>query len=124
MSKLFSRRARQPAPKLDLGRVRASTVKIPPGRPGPKPVKVDRRFDRKDAWAVCFVELGNGPVRDGIMLDFSDGGARVRFRSRSLLPKYVRLRSARHRLNTMAQVIWQDTFDAGLMFVSEEDVER
>lgn len=124
MSKLFSRRSRQPAPKLDLGRVKSSTVNVPIARTGQKPVLTDRRFDRKDAWAVCLVELYNGPVREGILLDFSEGGARVRFRSRSLLPQYVRLKSARHRLNTIAEIVWQDAFDAGVRFTDDEDFPR
>lgn len=78
-----------------------------------------RKAKRQDAWAVCSVISREGHRVDGVMLNLSTSGARVRFRSRSSLPEVVRLSSSRYKVNRLAEVIWQDTYDAGLHFIDQ-----
>jgi len=86
----------------------------------PAKAKITRRHTREDAWAVCRVHLGQDAFREGIVLDLSEGGARVRFRTRGSLPPRVRLSCPRLNVNREASVVWQDVFDAGLQFVDAE----
>lgn len=119
MRKLFSKGAKPQATKIDLERAAQTTVKIPERVAKPARAVIRRRFERDDAWAVCRVHLTTGPVQEGILLDVSDGGARVRFRTRGRLSPYVRITSHRHQLDRQAKVVWQDMYDAGLQFVDD-----
>ena len=55
-------------------------------------------------------------MREGIILDVSKTGVRLRFRSRGTLPTIVKIKASRIGLNRFARVVWQSTFDAGLEF--------
>lgn len=72
---------------------------------------------RKGVWCVCAVHLEGGAIREGIILDVSKSGARIRFRSRGTLPAIVKIKASRIGLNRFARVAWQTTFDAGLEFI-------
>ncbi len=119
MPKLFGSRAKA-TPAVNLDRLSRAAAPPHPVVQVKKP-SVRRAFERKDAWAVCKVILKFGHEREGVLLDLSDGGARVRFRSRGQLSPTVRIVSGRMGLDRMAKVVWQDTFDAGLQFVDADD---
>lgn len=82
-----------------------------------RPRKDKRRAPRKGLWCVCSIYAQTGEVREGIILDVSKTGARIRFRSRGELPDIVRLKASRIGLNRFARVVWQTSFDAGLDFI-------
>jgi hypothetical protein len=87
-----------------------------------RPLSEKRRIARKDLWCVCLIETKGGEKREGVIIDVSKTGARVRFRSRGKLPRVVRIKASRIGLRRFARVVWQSTFDAGLEFVSDHKV--
>ena len=95
-----------------------STEPIPVLRPGTD----NRRVSRKDLWCVCVVETKGGEIREGVIIDVSKTGARVRFRSRGKLPRIVRVKASRIGLKRFARVVWQSAFDAGLQFVPDRKI--
>ena len=101
--------------KADLDRASNSTAVAP--IPVLRPRGENRRATRKGIWCVCTVYSEAGAVREGIILDVSKTGARIRFRSRGTLPPIVKIKASRIGLNRFACVVWQTTFDAGLEFV-------
>lgn len=87
-----------------------------------RPETNQRRGPRKDLWCVCSVETKGGEVREGVIVDISKTGARVRFRNRGTLPQVVRIKGPRIGLKRFARVVWQSTFDAGLEFVPDSKI--
>lgn len=101
--------------KVDLERAESSSSKLP--IPILRPRQENRRAARKGVWCVCSVYSEGGAVREGIILDVSKSGARIRFRDRGTLPSIVKIKASRIGLNRFARVAWQTTFDAGLEFI-------
>ncbi|MFN3213921.1 MAG: PilZ domain-containing protein [Henriciella sp.] len=93
-------------------------------RPVPvvRPSVNNRRGPRKGVWCVCAIETRGGEVREGVIVDISKTGARIRFRSRGTLPKVVRIKASRIGLARFARVVWQSEFDAGIEFVPDNRV--
>ncbi|MEM6535817.1 MAG: PilZ domain-containing protein [Pseudomonadota bacterium] len=121
MAPIFSKSSKKGAGKLDLSRAIGSSAAPTPKASPLKRMEGGgrRKYRRRDAWAVCNVISREGHRVDGVLLNLSESGARVRFRSRSSLPNVVRLSSSRYKINRIAHVVWQDTYDAGLHFVDE-----
>ncbi|MCR9271011.1 MAG: PilZ domain-containing protein [Henriciella sp.] len=103
--------------KVDLDRAKSSSSSAP--IPVLRPTAENRRGPRKGLWCVCSVFSEAGEVREGIILDVSKTGARIRFRSRGSLPRVVKIKASRIGLNRYARVVWQSTFDAGLEFIPD-----
>ena len=88
----------------------------------------NRVQSRKGVWSMCTIasdQYGANQAyydREAIVLDLSDFGARIRFRSRTTLPNRVYIRSPRLGLTQEAHVIWQNDFDAGLQFLSADTI--
>ena len=101
--------------KVDMARAASSSSALP--IPILRPRKDNRRAIRKGVWCVCAVSFEGGELREGIILDISKTGARIRFRSRGTMPPMVRIKATRIGLNRFARVVWQTAFDAGLEFV-------
>ncbi len=101
--------------KINLERASSSSSKRP--IPVLRPRAENRRMPRKGVWCVCSVYTEGGEAREGIILDVSKTGARIRFRSRGTLPEIVKIKASRIGLNRYARVAWQTTFDAGLEFI-------
>lgn len=76
-----------------------------------------RETSRKDLWCECSLTAFGAELREAVIIDISQKGARVRFRRRGSLPSTVHIRAARIGLNRTARVAWQTVFDAGLEFV-------
>lgn len=75
------------------------------------------RGPRKNVWCVCALSTNSENSREAIIIDVSRTGARVRFRQRCRLPGKVRIKAGRLGLNRMAEVVWQDNYNAGLRFI-------
>jgi hypothetical protein len=108
--------------KVDLARAAGSTA------PAPiqilRPRRENRAAARKGIWCVCSVYTESGSVREGIILDISKTGARIRFRNRGTLPPIVKIKASRIGLNRFARVVWQTTYDAGLEFIANARTKR
>ena len=89
------------------------------GPPAPPEIMHGRneRSQREGTWSACrLVWLPSGWA-DGIILDLSSTGARVRFRGRLTLPQQVRLVSAKLNLDRTAKLVRRDGYDIALHFV-------
>ena len=104
--------------KIDLDRAVSSSAPAP--IPILRPARDKRRGARKGIWCVCTIYYEGGATREGIILDVSKTGARVRFRTRGTLPRLVKIKASRIGLNRFARVVWQSTFDAGLEFIVDK----
>jgi len=114
--------------KMKVNLERAGTAPARAEEEAPRPVPIlrpaanNRRGARKDLWCVCSVETKGGEIREGVIVDISKSGARIRFRSRGTLPSVVRVKASRIGLKRFARVVWQSTFDAGLEFVPDDQI--
>ena len=101
--------------KVNLDRVKApASTPIPIVRP-----QIDNRgAPRKGVWCVCQVMTRDGAIREGIILDVSKTGARIRFRDRGELPNIIKIKASRIGLHRFARVVWQRSPDAGIEFIS------
>ncbi|MCI4644030.1 MAG: PilZ domain-containing protein [Hyphomonadaceae bacterium] len=77
-----------------------------------------RRAHRAGTYKVVSVTYPSGYVRKGIAVDLSATGVRVRFSQRGELPAHVDLKIDGVPGVLSAEVVWQETYDAGLKFVS------
>lgn len=84
--------------------------------------QVSRAGDRADRWCECSVVSAHpvpgepALVREGVVLDASQSGARIRFRGRGALPQQVTVKASRLGLNRRGRVVWQKAFDVGIAF--------
>ena len=83
-----------------------------------RPMVDQRGALRKGTWCVCQIMTREGAVREGVILDVSATGARIRFRDRGELPRIVKIKASRIGLNRFARVVWQRIPDAGIEFIS------
>ncbi len=122
MKKLFSRAPAAPPaqPQIDMTRMRASMAPLPVSAVAtPKPA-YDRVTPRADTWSVGKVTLTGGHIRECVLIDLSETGARIRFRTRGMLSRTVKLKASRHQIDREARVVWKDMYDAGLEFLDVE----
>lgn len=101
--------------KVNLERVKTRVV---PQAPIVRAAVEQRRALRKGTWCVCQIMTREGAVREGVILDVSQTGARIRFRDRGELPRIVKIKASRIGLHRFARVVWQRTPDAGIEFIS------
>lgn len=101
--------------KVNLERV---TRSVPTPLPILRPMVEQRKAVRKGTWCVCQILTREGAVREGVILDVSATGARIRFRDRGDLPRIVKIKASRIGLHRFARVVWQRTPDAGIEFIS------
>jgi hypothetical protein len=102
--------------KVDLNRAEGSSASVP--IPVLRPQTEKRKGERKGVWCVCSLYSEDGATWEGIILDVSMSGARIRRRTRGTLPRIVKIKASRIGLNRFARVVWQTTFDAGLEFIA------
>lgn len=93
--------------------------------PSPKIIESERKVvearhsAREHLWCVCYIHsnlAGQEDTREGIMLDLSDTGARIRSRNRQRFPDEVILKAPRLGLRIRARKVWQKGFDTGVTF--------
>lgn len=110
-------------PSFGKRKVDPSAAVTQPSQTAASHVGVKRSAERRAYWSPCTLrsmecrEYEQPMVREVIILDASETGARIRSRSKSDLPKYINVRSSRIGLHRRARVIWQNEFDAGIAFV-------
>ena len=111
---MFSSRSKN---KINIERA----VSKPAARETPilRPSINNRRGPRKGVWCVCAIETRGGEAREGVIVDISKTGARVRFRSRGALPQVVRIKASRIGLSRFARVVCLSDYDAGLECVPD-----
>lgn len=84
------------------------------------PIEVEARHSpREHLWCVCYIHStlsGQDETREGIILDLSDSGARIRSRSRMPFPHEIILKAPRLGLRVRARKVWQNGFDTGVTF--------
>ena len=76
-----------------------------------------RRAPREGTYKVVTVTYPTGYTRKGIAVDLSATGVRVRFSQRGELPPRVEIKIDGRSGARAADVVWQETHDAGLKFV-------
>ena len=74
------------------------------------------RTNRAETWAICSIRLDSGEIRDGVIINISKTGARIRLKQRGAVSEQVIFRCPRYRLNRMAEVVWHNGFDIGVRF--------
>lgn len=113
--------SKKPGNSVNIDRVRQMPLKrrefVVPAPEIARPKQVTPRLPRKDMWCVCTVETKGGEVREGVIMDVSKSGARVRFRSKCRLPNVVRIKASRIGLRRFAQIVWRQGFDIGIKFL-------
>jgi len=72
---------------------------------------------RMETYANCGVEIDAGGYWEGVMLDLSDTGARVRFNFRGSIISDVFITCPRHRLKRRARVVWARDSEFGFQFI-------
>lgn len=88
----------------------------------PLAVRERRAATREAHWCISYIhsleadEQTPREVRETILLDISDSGARFRSRSRAKLSDRVLVKIARLGIHRTGRVIWQKGFDAGIAF--------
>lgn len=101
---------------IDLSRLMTTIAGDLPSTDETSRLKINRADRRSQTWAVCNVRLPTGSVREGVIVDISRNGARLRCRTRGVLPGSIHVTSSQLGLDHQAQITWQDTYDAGLRF--------
>lgn len=86
--------------------------------PVPEKPTEHRTSDRAGVYKVVSVTYPTGYVRKGIVVDLSPSGARLRFSQRGELPDLVELRIEGMPGARRGEVVWQETHDAGIRFLS------
>lgn len=79
---------------------------------------VRRRARRAKKWAVCIIHFPNGGKLDGVLVDVSDTGARVRFVTNGgHISQHVRLEAPVAGINRAAELVWRDRNEAGFRYL-------
>jgi len=76
-----------------------------------------RQLQRLDTWQRCVLISDMGIRLDGILLDYSRSGGRVRFRTYQTLPAGLTLKVPALGINKRVEAVWQSRGDAGLSFL-------
>lgn len=76
-----------------------------------------RAHPRTETWQRCIIVSDEGQRIDGILLDYSQSGSRVRFRTHQSLPHSMTLNVPTIGINHRVRTVWQSHGDAGLAFV-------
>ena len=118
MKSLFSKPIPVLTPPIDLSRALKPPARIIPVVQRPARSGNHRTAPRKETWCVCSLYSERDLIREAVIMDISHTGARLRFRARGALPRYVRIKASRIGLNRLARVVWQDSYNAGLQFVA------
>jgi hypothetical protein len=77
-----------------------------------------RKSPREKVWAPCRLIWPPNGRADGVCIDVSETGARIRFSHKIIVPDHLTMICARHGLNTECEIVRQDGFDAAVRFLS------
>lgn len=76
-----------------------------------------RKSPRQKAWAPCRLTWPPNGRADGVCLDASETGARIRFAHKVVVPDRFTLICPRLGLNRTCELSWQDDVDAAVRFI-------
>lgn len=114
----FAKNKKRANPTIDMARINQVTAsKATSDLSAPVQIKTNQRAERKQTWCVCTVSARSMALREGVILNISDTGLRIRFSQRGALPPIVVAKAGRIGLHRRARVVWQDVFDAGFEFL-------
>ena len=103
LSKITGKTAR----KIDVARVAAE--------PADEPKQIYRP-ERQNAFMEVYVITEFGYKRQGVALDVSDTGARIRFHTSESMPPRIRLKIPKMKIDCQADVVWHKGIDVGVRF--------
>lgn len=75
------------------------------------------REERENSYKEALITTNTGYKVRGIVLDHSEGGVRMRFKTIEALPEIVYISIPAFNIHTRARVAWQDTIDYGLEYI-------
>ena len=107
MAGWLSRLTRKSTPRLDVARAATDDANEP---------KQVFRASRSNAFMEVYVITEFGYKRQGVALDVSDTGARIRFHTSESMPQRIRLRIPKMKLDCPADVVWHKGIDVGVRF--------
>lgn len=76
-----------------------------------------RNAEREDVFADIILQTTSGLKKQGIVLDLSQCGARLRFVAADCMTEKVRVEIPRLRMKRIARVRWQTRTDLGVEFI-------
>ncbi|MEL6829775.1 MAG: PilZ domain-containing protein [Pseudomonadota bacterium] len=101
--------------KIDLSRAVGTPDDAPQSTLSPVQSK-HPRAPRSETWAVLSAKFQTGEVREGVIVNLSKTGARIRFHTRAAVPAKMIIKCPRYRLHRPARLVWQSGFDIGVQF--------
>lgn len=104
LSNLFKRKS---ASRLDVSRI------VEKETDEPKPMV---RAGRSNAFMEVTVVTEHGYKRQGVAVDVSDTGARLRFHTSESMPPRIRLKIPKIKLDCDADIVWHRGVDVGVRF--------
>lgn len=105
-------------PKLNAARVERVMRAAAQQNPSQSELRRNKRnLQRTETWQRCILVGDMGQRLDGILLDYSQSGGRVRFRTHQSLPQSFTLSVPTLGINHRVRTVWQSHGDAGLAFV-------
>lgn len=82
----------------------------------PKIIRRTPRADRQATWATCVLVWEPKGREEGVCIDISETGARIRFRNKPMIPGKFFFVSAKLGINTPAEFVRQDGYDVAIHF--------
>ena len=101
--------------KVDLSRAVGGAKATQPTSLSPVQSK-HPRAPREETWAVMSAKFQTGEVREGVVVNLSKTGARIRFHTRAAVPAKMIIKCPRYRIHRPAKLVWQSGFDIGVQF--------
>lgn len=101
--------------KIDLSRAVGTSSDVPVSTVSPVQ-SMHPRAPRTETWAVMSAKFQTGEVREGVVINLSKTGARIRFHTRASVPSKMIIKCPRYRLHRPARLVWQAGFDIGIQF--------
>ncbi|MEM1106884.1 MAG: PilZ domain-containing protein [Pseudomonadota bacterium] len=105
-------------PRVPTSRLEAVKNRPPPSPPVQRRA-VAQRAAREATFADCRVHYAGDACVAGVVLDHSDSGMRIRFKTKCALPNRVRIQSPKLGINRPAEVVRRQDFDIGVAFLPE-----
>ena len=78
------------------------------------------REERENVYKEASITFPTGYRCRGIVLDYSEGGVRMRFQNVEHLPDFVQIDIPALKIRTQARVAWRDTIDFGLEYLEPQ----
>lgn len=104
-------------PPVSKERLSAATrTPAPSDQPAAQLIRRRPRADRQSTWATCVLVWEPQGREEGVCIDISETGARIRFRNKVFLPAEFHFVSSKLGLNVRAEAVRQDGYDISIRF--------